>query len=422
MDPLFFVRMVLLSTVLAFSPTPSAAPTPGPAPVYTTYTVRAGDTLIGIATRFNTTTDAILLANGLKNPDQLAAGQQLKIPSALPTLPATTPTPPGAGSQTYTVRAGDTLGSIATRFGLTADDLAAANGLKNQNTIAVGQVLIIPTRGPTPTPTKGPQGLELVPPVPAQGQTFEIRVTARDATTATGSFLGQRLRFVRTKDYLYALVGISRCASRGNFPLSVTNDSADAREISAQVTVAPTNFPVENIILTPQMAAALSDPTVERLENEKLIATVSQYSPVQNWTGTFSSPLAVKNYLSTTSAQFGQRRSYNNGPVGQCGHEGQDFAVGEGTPVMAPAPGRVVLAELQKVRGNVVFIDHGQGVFSGFYHLSKILVTPGQTVSVGDRLGLVGSTGFSSGAHLHWSLWVNGEYVDPIEWTERVIP
>jgi murein DD-endopeptidase MepM/ murein hydrolase activator NlpD len=74
------------------------------------------------------------------------------------------------------------------------------------------------------------------------------------------------------------------------------------------------------------------------------------------------------------------------------------------------------------VRGNVVFIDHGQGVFSGFYHLSKILVTPGQTVSVGDRLGLVGSTGFSSGAHLHWSLWVNGEYVDPIEWTERVIP
>jgi murein DD-endopeptidase MepM/ murein hydrolase activator NlpD len=90
--------------------------------------------------------------------------------------------------------------------------------------------------------------------------------------------------------------------------------------------------------------------------------------------------------------------------------------------VYAPAAGVVVLAEPLKVRGNVVFINHGLGVYSGFYHLSKIETTNGQTVKPGDLVGRVGTTGFSTGDHLHWSLWVNGVYVDPNQWMQEAIP
>jgi murein DD-endopeptidase MepM/ murein hydrolase activator NlpD len=74
------------------------------------------------------------------------------------------------------------------------------------------------------------------------------------------------------------------------------------------------------------------------------------------------------------------------------------------------------------VRGNVVFIDHGRGVFSAFYHLSELDTETGKRINAGDVIGKVGTTGFSTGDHLHWSMWVNGIYVDPIDWTERAIP
>jgi len=105
-----------------------------------------------------------------------------------------------------------------------------------------------------------------------------------------------------------------------------------------------------------------------------------------------------------------------------CGHEGTDYAVAGGTPVYAPAGGVVVLAEPLKVRGNVVFIDHGRGVFSAFYHLDKIIAKQGQRVQAGDLIAQVGTTGFSTGYHLHWSMWVNGVYVNPSQWMEQEIP
>jgi murein DD-endopeptidase MepM/ murein hydrolase activator NlpD len=183
--------------------------------------------------------------------------------------------------------------------------------------------------------------------------------------------------------------------------------------------VNPGNFDVQDLTLTPQMSALL-DPAIMNAENARVGQTVSIYTPGQMWTGKFRLPLDIQNpRISTT---FGERRSYNGGKPGLCGHEGTDYAVPGGTPVYAPAAGVVVMATPLKVRGNVVFIDHGRGVFSAFYHLSAILATNGQRVQAGDLVGKVGTTGFSTGDHLHWSMWVNGVYVNPSQWMEEAIP
>jgi murein DD-endopeptidase MepM/ murein hydrolase activator NlpD len=89
--------------------------------------------------------------------------------------------------------------------------------------------------------------------------------------------------------------------------------------------------------------------------------------------------------------------------------------------VYCPAPGKVVLAETLQVRGNVVIVDHGRGVMSGFWHLSQINVKSGDEVWAGQVVGLVGSTGLSTGAHLHWEMRVNGVPVDPLQWAREHI-
>jgi murein DD-endopeptidase MepM/ murein hydrolase activator NlpD len=82
----------------------------------------------------------------------------------------------------------------------------------------------------------------------------------------------------------------------------------------------------------------------------------------------------------------------------------------------------VVLAEKLNVRGNAVLIDHGLGVFSGYWHQSKLVVQVGQTVKRGDLIGYVGDTGLVTGAHLHWEMRVGGIAVDPMQWTQMALP
>ena len=99
-------------------------------------------------------------------------------------------------------------------------------------------------------------------------------------------------------------------------------------------------------------------------------------------------------------------------------HAGEDFSAPPGTVVRAPAAGTVLLAEPLLVRGNAVILDHGGGVLTGYWHMQKLDVQPGQQVEAGQALGEVGSTGLSTGAHLHWEFRVRGAAADPMQWVE----
>jgi len=94
-------------------------------------------------------------------------------------------------------------------------------------------------------------------------------------------------------------------------------------------------------------------------------------------------------------------------------HEGQDIDAAYGTPVQVTASGRVIIAGRQRGYGNVVYVDHGNGLSTRYGHLSEIDVTVGQTVTRGQTIGFVGSTGRSTGPHLHYEVRINNQPVDP---------
>jgi len=158
-------------------------------------------------------------------------------------------------------------------------------------------------------------------------------------------------------------------------------------------------------------AAAIDQESINQ-ERARLFQIWSLATPLPQWTTPFQEPVASYLEISTV---FGTRRSYNGGPF-RTHHEGVDFAAYGGTAVLAPAAGTVVLAENLYVRGGAVILDHGLGIYTGYYHMSSVDVEPGTLVQPGQQIGQVGTTGLSTGNHLHWDLLVADTWVDASAW------
>src|SRR3984885_12926973 len=126
----------------------------------------------------------------------------------------------------------------------------------------------------------------------------------------------------------------------------------------------------------------------------------------------FTLPLGAPAKPLPEGREFGSKRIFNDTPAGQP-HMGADYTIVEGTPVRAVADGTVALAENQFFAGNGVYIDHGDGLVSMYFHLSKIDVKAGQKIRKGQTIGLVGSTGRSTGAHLYFGVRWHDARINP---------
>lgn len=177
------------------------------------------------------------------------------------------------------------------------------------------------------------------------------------------------------------------------------------------VWVGDRKFPTQRIWLPANKAS------VEATELElSRVGTFKQLvTPQKFWSGPFLQPNKGR-----SSTGYGVRRYYNGKFANDYYHRGVDYAGSAGSAVVAPAAGRVALVGQEsqgfRIHGNVVGLDHGQGVTSIFLHLSRIHVKQGEMVKPGQLIGAVGSTGASTGPHLHWGLYVNGQSVDPVPW------
>lgn len=374
------------------------------------YAVQPGDTLAIIARRYGTTTQALAERNRLANPHLIYVGQVLKVPS---TGAEVAPT----GRAVYIVQVGDTLARIAGRYGISVWSLAQSNQIDNPNVIRVGQQLLIPTSGGDSNLPPPFVSLRLIPTVAVQGQTVQIEIETDGEAELAGTFSGQSLAFVGEGGTYRTLLGVGAMASPGSYVLDlVAKQGERAVSVRSLIQVAAGDFRVLYLTI-PSDRQSLLDPDLVAAEGERVRTVMGQVSFPGMWDGPFSIPLAGDPQINDG---YGTRRSYNGGPATSY-HGGIDYDAEAGDPVYCPAPGRVVLAEPLQVRGNAVIVDHGRGVLTGYWHLSEIAVTVGQQVGRGDVLAYVGSTGLSTGPHLHWEMRVAGVQVDPLQWVRENI-
>jgi len=124
-----------------------------------------------------------------------------------------------------------------------------------------------------------------------------------------------------------------------------------------------------------------------------------------------SSGLFIRPVNGVTTSPFGLKRFYNG--EARRPHTGLDYAGDIGTPIKAPADGKVILVGKFFFNGNAVFLDHGQGLISVYIHMNNYLVKQGQFVKQGDSIGTIGQTGRATGPHLHWGVYLNQTVINP---------
>ena len=190
----------------------------------------------------------------------------------------------------------------------------------------------------------------------------------------------------------------------------VARAMANGREVStrASVRVTAVAYPEQHLSLPPAMVTPPAE-VLERIarDREAARAALATMTGERLWRLPLLRPVP-----GDVSSAYGLRRVLNGQP--RAPHRGVDFRGPEGQGVAAVADGRVVLAADQYYAGKSLFIDHGQGVVSVYFHLSEIIARPGQLVLAGEIVGLVGATGRVTGPHLHFGLALQGRYVDPM--------
>ena len=326
------------------------------------------------------------------------------LPSATKAPPSPTPQPPTA------------TGAPATATATAEPTVEATPTSAPEPPTAEATVAPAP-EPPTATPvasSPAPTGVTLAPPQVAQGSATVVQVAGASAAAATADFAGRQLPLLATEGSFWSVLGVPGNQPPGEYPVLVTLVAADGRTLrqeQANLTVTTAGFPVEYVQLEPAVAALL-DPAIVLEELDRRAAIYAAFTPERLWSGPFLLPVQ-----GPITGAYGAGRSYNGGPVTDY-HHGTDIGAAEGTPVVAANTGRVAFVGDLSVRGRSVILDHGDGVFSAYHHLSETAVVQGQLVNKGDLVGLVGQTGLAEGAHLHWEIVVRGVEVDPLLWTQ----
>ena len=460
------IIVIILAAFLCITMMPSTAVS-AQATTYPEYVVVSGDTLSWIALRFDSSLDDLLALNGLDENSMLRPGDRLKIPTL-------------AGMQgvltTEYVPLGSSLTSLSRRNQAEPADLIRANNLTSPSELFIGREIVLtrienaplmttmdslkqgqsfleasilagqntwslskmnrlqnPLRGLPmdtyymPSDIESPSNLAipgvreiLVDNLPLlQGDTFLIEVTSDEPIVVQASLAGVKPVFVDMGEGVQmGYGGINALTDVGVYPLTLefTNSEGNTYRFDQYVMISSGNFATDKPL---QVDPASVGTDEEKAENLKFKAVVAPVTPLQQWSGLWYSPAQDADCVISS---FGSRRTYNDDP-NLYYHTGLDLGYCKGVDVYAPAGGTVVgVFPDQVVRGNAIVIDHGLGVYTIYMHLASILIEEGARVEPGQLIGIIGTTGRSTGPHLHFEVDINGTPVNPLTWLRRAFP
>ena len=235
-----------------------------------------------------------------------------------------------------------------------------------------------------------------------------IAVLELDATSAElpeVRYRDHRVMVLKDGDRWRALVGIPLSAEPGWHTVRIGNDAQPPRFQAFTVTLK--EYATQKLKVAPAQVD-LSREDLDRVARERVRIDAA----LETWTGDLPASFRLLQPVTgPRSSSFGLRRVFNEQP--RAPHGGMDIAANMGTPVHAPADGRVIDTGDYFFNGKTIFIDHGQGMITMYCHLSAIDVKPGEEVARGAPIGKVGATGRVTGAHLHFGVSLNRAFVDP---------
>ena len=465
------LSLLLLSLLLPASAVLAQTATPPPGPYYI---IQPGDSLSSIASRFGVLLADLMSANNITDANSISAGSQLIIPG----LPGIT-----GVLTTEVVGYGDTLNSLSRSNQIDESFLRKLNHITSPSEIYAGIGLVLPqkenfapltrhivlTKGEslleaavsensdpwtiaqvnglngtwdgTPgdvlynptgsTKDTGPSGLPsafskvTVKPLPMlQGGTSEIIVQTQPGVTLGGTLVDKPLHFFKMDDGSFAaLEGIHAMLEPGPYPLNLEATLPDGTKQSFEqmIIVQSGNYP-RSVML--EVDPETIDPAVTGPEDKQIETLTSPATPTKFWQGMFQLPVDP---AFCQKAGFGERRAFNGSDYVYF-HAGLDFGVCSPInpfDIYAAADGVVVFTGTLIVRGNATIIDHGWGIYTGYWHQKEILVKVGDQIKAGQLIGKIGQTGRVTGPHLHFEVWVNGVQVNPsgpTGWLRNVYP
>jgi len=245
--------------------------------------------------------------------------------------------------------------------------------------------------------------VEVSPLTVLQGGVIRVRSSGADQTARLN---GRVIRlFLQQDGQTLGLMPIPSVEKPGAYNLEVMAKDGKVVETTS-VTVRDAHFHSQNIVLNEQLSELKPAPG----ESEEATAFRNAVSSERYWTEPLTPPVT-----GCITSPFGVKRLHNGKATGDY-HAGLDQRSPNGGAIRAVTGGVVKLVRPWKLHGNTVAIDHGQGVETIYLHMSKFAATEGAVVHQGDVIGYVGSTGRSTGPHLHWSMYVNGVPVNPTLW------
>lgn len=264
------------------------------------------------------------------------------------------------------------------------------------------------------SPEKSAPEVSWIPERPVQGHLFRLRVRPEAGAAVRsieGEAGGEALHFVAVDDGLFESLAPVPIDAEGVVSASVTVVAQDGTRSSAtvEIGVEPGEYRHERLTVAPRLGGSLGEADAARLaQDQAKAAEVARQAHASEriWTDEMVMPREAR-----VTSGFGNGRVFN-GEVSSR-HMGLDLDGDPGDVVVAPTRGVVALVDSFLLAGNIVYLNHGGGLLSGYFHLSEQLVAEGDTVQAGTPIGRVGATGRVTGPHLHWVVRIGTTSVDP---------
>ncbi len=370
-----------------------------------------GSEVARLAHQYRLTQTQLVSLNRLTSPAQLIAGSALILPAGAA---------PDPGQDLPALQPGETTLELAAKLGQNPWAISLANEASSPAENLPGEALWLPSSAPAPsqgTPSPLLDEVRIDAETIEQGSTLVIEVTARQPVRLSGQLDGRELHFFAlAPDRYVAIQGIHAMAEPGltGFAVHAAAEDGRSQDYEQSLWLAARDFVMDPPL---EVDPVTIDPAVTGPEDALIASIVAPASAEKLWSGPFGRPVDP----SCKASGYGNRRSFNGSDYIYF-HGGLDWGLCDTKNIFAPASGVVVYTGQLTVRGNATILDHGWGIFTGYWHQSEIDVQVGQRVEAGQMIGQIGATGRVTGDHLHWEIWAGGVQVDPLVWLREEYP